>query len=416
MVKRDYNENTKSYDEHMENEVLNDMIPIWKKSKSSIKEDDYNNFYKDKFNDYADPVKVIHTSVEGLVSYNSLLFIPSNPPYDFYTKDYEKGLKLYSNGVLIMDKCKDLIPDYYSFVKGIVDTPDLSLNISREMLQQDKAVKLIAKNIETKVNKELLALQNDDREKYEKFFKAFGMQIKFGIYNDFGMNKDKLQDLLIFESSKDKKFITLKEYVERVKDKDQKAIYYVCGETIDKIDSLPIVEEFKDKDIEFLYCTNYMDEFVMQTIREYEGLKVSNISSDKVDLSSDEEKEDLKKKNEEAKDMFKIMADSLSDVSTVRFTNKLKNHPVCLTSEGDISIEMEKVINAMPTDEHIDAAKVLEINENHKIASKIKELYENDKEALKDYTKILYAQARLIEGLPIDNPTEITNLICDKLS
>ena len=416
MVKRDYNEKTKSYDEHMENEVLNDMVPIWKKSKSSIKEDDYNNFYKDKFNDYADPVKVIHTSVEGLVSYNSLLFIPSNPPYDFYTKDYEKGLKLYSNGVLIMDKCKDLIPDYYSFVKGIVDTPDLSLNISREMLQQDKAVKLIAKNIETKVNKELLALQNDDREKYEKFFKAFGMQIKFGIYNDFGMNKDKLQDLLIFESSKDKKFITLKEYVERVKDKDQKAIYYVCGETIDKIDSLPIVEEFKDKDIEFLYCTNYMDEFVMQTIREYEGLKVSNISSDKVDLSSDEEKEDLKKKNEEAKDMFKIMADSLSDVSTVRFTNKLKNHPVCLTSEGDISIEMEKVINAMPTDEHIDAAKVLEINENHKIASKIKELYENDKEALKDYTKILYAQARLIEGLPIDNPTEITNLICDKLS
>ena len=416
MVKRDYNESTKEYDEHMENEVLNDMVPIWKKSKSSIKEEDYNNFYKDKFNDYSDPVKVIHTSAEGLVSFNSLLFIPSNPPYDFYTKDYEKGLKLYSNGVLIMDKCKDLIPDYYSFVKGIVDTPDLSLNISREMLQQDKAVKVIAKNIEIKINKELLALQNDDRESYEKFFKAFGMQIKFGIYNEFGINKDKLQDLLIFESSKDKKFITLKEYVERVKDKDQKNIYYVCGETTDKIDSLPIVEEFKDKDIEFLYCTNYMDEFVMQTIREYEGLKVSNISSDKVDLSSEEEKEDLKKKNEEAKDMFKIMAESLSDVSTVRFTNKLKNHPVCLTSEGDISIEMEKVINAMPTDEHIDAAKVLEINENHKIASKIKDLYENDKEALKDYTKILYAQARLIEGLPIDNPTEITNLICDKLS
>ena len=416
MVKRDYNESTKEYDEHMENEVLNDMVPIWKKSKSSIKEEDYNNFYKDKFNDYSDPVKVIHTSAEGLVSFNSLLFIPSNPPYDFYTKDYEKGLKLYSNGVLIMHKCKDLIPDYYSFVKGIVDTPDLSLNISREMLQQDKAVKVIAKNIEIKINKELLALQNDDRESYEKFFKAFGMQIKFGIYNEFGINKDKLQDLLIFESSKDKKFITLKEYVERVKDKDQKNIYYVCGETTDKIDSLPIVEEFKDKDIEFLYCTNYMDEFVMQTIREYEGLKVSNISSDKVDLSSEEEKEDLKKKNEEAKDMFKIMAESLSDVSTVRFTNKLKNHPVCLTSEGDISIEMEKVINAMPTDEHIDAAKVLEINENHKIASKIKDLYENDKEALKDYTKILYAQARLIEGLPIDNPTEITNLICDKLS
>ena len=279
MVKRDYNENTKSYDEHMENEVLNDMIPIWKKSKSSIKEDDYNNFYKDKFNDYADPVKVIHTSVEGLVSYNSLLFIPSNPPYDFYTKDYEKGLKLYSNGVLIMDKCKDLLPDYYSFVKGVVDTPDLSLNISREMLQQDRGLKVIAKNIESKIKKELLALQNDNRDEYVKFFKNFGMNIKFNIYNEFGMKKDELQDLLIYESSKDEKFITLKEYVERNKDKEEKNIYYVCGESVEKISKLPIVEEFKDKDIEVLYCTNYMDEFVMQTIREYEGLSVLNITS-----------------------------------------------------------------------------------------------------------------------------------------
>ena len=416
MVKRDWNKDKKEYDEHTEIETLNDMIPLWKKSKSSIKDEDYNNFYKDKFNDYENPQRVIHTSAEGLVSFNSLLFIPSNTPYDFYTKDYEKGLKLYSNGVLIMDKCKDLLPDYYSFVKGVVDTPDLSLNISREMLQQDRSLKVIAKNIESKIKKELLALQNDDRDEYVKFFKNFGMNIKFNIYNDFGMKKDELQDLLVYESSKDQKFITLKEYADRVKDKDQKNIYYVCGESVEKISKLPIVEEFKDKDIEVLFCTNYMDEFVMQTIREYDGLKVLNITSDKVDLSSDEEKEELKKKNEEASDMFKLMADSLSDVSSVKFTNKLKNHPVCLTSEGDISIEMEKVINAMPTDEHIDAKKVLEINESHDIAKKIKELYDTDKEALKDYTKILYAQARLIEGLPIDNPTEITNLICEKLS
>ena len=416
MVKREWNQDKKEYDEHTEIETLNDMIPLWKKNKSSIKEEDYNNFYKGLFNDYENPARVIHTSAEGLVSFNSLLFIPSNTPYDFYTKDYEKGLKLYSNGVLIMDKCKDLLPDYYSFVKGVVDTPDLSLNISREMLQQDRGLKVIAKNIESKIKKELLALQNDNRDEYVKFFKNFGMNIKFNIYNEFGMKKDELQDLLIYESSKDEKFITLKEYVDRNKDKDQKNIYYVCGESVEKISKLPIVEEFKDKDIEVLYCTNYMDEFVMQTIREYEGLSVLNITSDKVDLSTEEEKEDLKKKNEEAKDMFKVMADSLSDVSTVKFTNKLKNHPVCLTSEGEVSIEMEKVINAMPTDEHIDAKKVLEINESHEIAKKIKELYETDKDALKDYTKILYAQARLIEGLPIDNPTEITNLICNVLS
>ena len=416
MVKREWNQDKKEYDEHTEIETLNDMVPLWKKSKSSIKEEDYNNFYKGLFNDYENPARVIHTSAEGLVSFNSLLFIPSNTPYDFYTKDYEKGLKLYSNGVLIMDKCKDLLPDYYSFVKGVVDTPDLSLNISREMLQQDRSLKVIAKNIESKIKKELLALQNDNRDEYVKFFKNFGMNIKFNIYNEFGMKKDELQDLLIYESSKDEKFITLKEYVERNKDKEEKNIYYVCGESVEKISKLPIVEEFKDKDIEVLYCTNYMDEFVMQTIREYEGLSVLNITSDKVDLSTEEEKEDLKKKNEEAKDMFKVMADSLSDVSTVKFTNKLKNHPVCLTSEGEVSIEMEKVINAMPTDEHIDAKKVLEINESHEIAKKIKELYETDKDALKDYTKILYAQARLIEGLPIDNPTEITNLICNVLS
>lgn len=394
---------------------LNDMVPLWKRSKNSIKEEDYNTFYKDKFNDYTDPARVIHTSAEGLVSFNSLLFIPTNAPFDFYTKNYEKGLQLYSNGVLIMDKCDKLLPDYYSFVKGVVDSPDLSLNISREMLQQDKTLGLIAKNIETKINKELLDMIENDRSKYEEFFKNFGMQIKFGVYDQFGMNKDKLKDLLIFTSSKDMKQYTLKEYKERMKD-DQKAIYYVCGETNEKIDVLPVVEQFKDKDYEVLYCTNYMDEFVMSTLQKYDGVDIKNIDKASTDLSTEEETKELEKKNEESKDMFNVMKEAISDVSTVRFTNKLKNHPVCLSSEGEITIEMEKVINAMPTDEHIDAAKVLEINENHKIADKLKHLYETDKEALKDYTKILYAQARLIEGLTIDNPTEITNLICNVIS
>ena len=394
---------------------LNDMVPLWKRSKNSIKEEDYNTFYKDKFNDYTDPARVIHTSAEGLVSFNSLLFIPTNAPFDFYTKNYEKGLQLYSNGVLIMDKCDKLLPDYYSFVKGVVDSPDLSLNISREMLQQDKTLNVIAKNIETKINKELLDMIENDRTKYEEFFKNFGMQIKFGIYNEFGINKDKLKDLLIFTSSKDMKQYTLKEYKERMKE-DQKAIYYVCGETNEKIDVLPIVEQFKDKDFEVLYCTNYMDEFVMSTLQKYDDVEIKNIDKASTDLSTEEETKELEKKNEESKDMFKVMKEAITDVSTVRFTNKLKNHPVCLSSEGEITIEMEKVINAMPTDEHIDAAKVLEINENHKIADKLKHLYETDKDALKDYTKILYAQARLIEGLPIDNPTEITNLICNVIS
>ena len=394
---------------------LNDMVPLWKRSKNSIKEEDYNTFYKDKFNDYEDPARVIHTSAEGLVSFNSLLFIPKKAPFDFYTKNYEKGLQLYSNGVLIMDKCDKLLPDYFSFVKGVVDSPDLSLNISREMLQQDKTLNIIAKNIETKITKELMDMLENDRTKYEEFFTNFGMQIKFSVYDQFGINKDKLKDLLLFTSSKDMKQYTLKEYKERMKE-DQKAIYYVCGETNEKIDVLPVVEQFKDKDFEVLYCTNYMDEFVMSTLKEYDGVEIKNIDKASTDLSTEEETKELEKKNEESKDMFKVMKEAITDVSTVRFTNKLKNHPVCLSSEGDITIEMEKVINAMPTDEHIDAAKVLEINENHKIADKLKHLYETDKDALKDYTKILYAQARLIEGLPIDNPTEITNLICNVMS
>ena len=416
MTKRVPKKDTPSeYEEVKEVEVLNDMVPLWKRNKSKIKDSDYNTFYSDKFFDYEEPSCVIHTSAEGLVSYNSLLFIPSHAPYDFYTKNYEKGLQLYSNGVLIMEKCGDLLPDYYSFVKGVVDSPDLSLNISREILQQDKTLKTIAKSIETKINKELLDLMANNREKYEKFFEAFGGQIKFGIYDNFGMNKEKLQDLIIFHNSKDKKQISLAEYVDGMK-KDQENIYYVCGETYDKIDALPIVDSFKDKKYNILYCTDYMDEFVLKTIGTYKDKKLVNIQTDETDLSSDKEKEELKKLNDDNKDLLSLMGSALTGVEEVKFTNKLKNHPVCLTSVGDVSIEMEKVINAMPTDEHLDAKKVLEINSNHPIAKKLENLYKKDKDELAKYTKILYAQARLIEGLPIDNPTEITNLICESIA
>ncbi len=403
------------YESHTEIETLNDMVPLWKRDKKKIKEEDYDTFYSDKFMDYEKPLKVIHTSAEGLVSFNSLLFIPSHAPYDFYTKTYEKGLQLYSNGVLIMENCADLLPDYFSFVKGVVDSPDLSLNISREMLQQDKNLKLIAKNIETKIIKELTSMMKEDKENYEKFFKTFGATIKYGIYENFGMHKDKLQDLIIFASSYEDKMTSLKDYVSRMKE-NQDAIYYACGETTDKIKLMPQVEQVTDKGYEILYCTEYVDEFTFQSLREYESKKFVNICKEDLNLDTPEEKEELQKLNEDSKDLLATMKESLKDISGVKFTNRLKNHPVCLVSEGDISIEMEKVINAMPTDEKINANKVLEINANHKIAEKLKTLYETDKEALKDYTKILYAEARLIEGLPIENPTELASLICDKLA
>ncbi len=403
------------YESHTEIEALNDMVPLWKRDKKKIKEEDYDTFYSDKFMDYEKPLKVIHTSAEGLVSFNSLLFIPSHAPYDFYTKTYEKGLQLYSNGVLIMENCADLLPDYFSFVKGVVDSPDLSLNISREMLQQDKNLKLIAKNIETKIIKELTSMMKEDKENYEKFFKTFGATIKYGIYENFGMHKDKLQDLIIFASSYEDKMTSLKDYVSRMKE-NQDAIYYACGETTDKIKLMPQVEQVTDKGYEILYCTEYVDEFTFQSLREYESKKFVNICKEDLNLDTPEEKEELQKLNEDSKDLLTTMKESLKDISGVKFTNRLKNHPVCLVSEGDISIEMEKVINAMPTDEKINANKVLEINANHKIAEKLKTLYETDKEALKDYTKILYAEARLIEGLPIENPTELASLICDKLA
>ncbi len=404
------------YEDVVKEETLNSMIPLWKKDKKKIKNEEYNSFYQSKFYDYQNPLRVIHSSVEGLCSYKSLLFIPSHAPYDYYSKEYEKGLSLYANGVLIMDKCSDLLPDYFGFVKGIVDSDDLSLNISREILQQDRQLKLIASNVEKKIKSELESMLKDERDKYEEFYKEFGMQLKFGIYNDYGMHKDELKDLILFHSSKDDKLVTLKEYVSNMK-KDDENIYYACGETISKIDMIPQVEKVKDKGYNILYLTEYIDEFVIKTLSEYDGKKFVNVCENNVDLDTDEEKESLKKTNEENKDMLSSMKEILNgEVTDVRFTHRLKNHPVCLVSEGPVSIEMQKVINAMPNDENINAKIILEINDSHPIAEKLKELYKNNSDEFKNYTKILYSQSRLIEGLSIENPTEISNLICELLS
>ena len=404
------------YEDVTKEETLNSMIPLWKKDKNKITEEEYNNFYQSKFYDYENPIKVIHTSVEGMTSYKAILFLPAHAPFDYYSKEYEKGLALYSNGVLIMDKCSDLLPDYFGFVKGVVDSDDLSLNISREILQQDRQLKLIASNIEKKIKSELESMLKDERDKYEKFFKEFGMQLKLGVYNDYGMHKDELKDLLLFYSSKDEKYITLKEYVSSMKD-DEENIYYACGETIDKINMLPQVEKVKDKGYNILYLTEYVDEFAIKSLMEYDGKKFVNVSEENLDLDTEEEKKEIKKINDENKEMLNSMKEIIgSDISDVRFTHRLKNHPVCLVSEGPVSIEMQKVLNAMPTDQSINAKIILEINSSHKIADKLKELYKSDKERFNEYTKILYSQSRLIEGLSIENPTEITNLICDLLS
>lgn len=403
------------YEEHTELETLNSLIPIWKKDKSKITDEEYNTFYSDKFFDYEEPIAHIHTKAEGTIEYTSLVYIPSHAPFDYYTKEYEKGLQLYSNGVLITDKCSDLLPDYFSFVKGVVDSPDLSLNISRETLQQNRILKTIANSIESKIKKELETMRDEDRAKYEKFYTAFGMQIKYAVYNNYGIDKDKVKDLVMFISSNDKKYTTLKEYVSRMKD-DQKDIFYACGETVDKIDLLPQVEAAKAKGYEILYCTEYVDEFALMTLRSYEEKEFKNVCSENANLETEEEKRELEEKNTEAKEMFTFMQEAIPDVKAIKFTNKLKNHPVCLSSEGDISVEMEKTMKNMPFDNGVTANKVLEINENHEIAKKIKDLYTNDKEELKNYTKILYAEARLIEGLSIENPTEISNLICEYLA
>lgn len=404
------------YEKVKEIEVLNSMIPIWKK-KGKVSDEEYDNFYVEKFYDFQKPQKVIHTSVEGQCSYDALLYIPSHLPYDFYTKEYEKGLQLYSNGVLIMEKCKELLPDYFGFVKGLVDSQDLSLNISREMLQHDRQLKIIAKNIENKIRSELEKMLNNDRPEYEKFFTTFGLQLKFGAYNDYGANKDKLKDLLMFYSSAEKKLVTFKEYVSRTKE-GQNSIYYAAADSIEKAEKLPQVEQIKDKGYEILYLTENVDEFALQIISEYDGKKFVNVCGDNVDLDTDEEKNKLKEENEQAKDMLNLMKEALSsEVEEVRFTNKLKNHPVCLTSEGQVSIEMEKTINSqMGGKDSIKAKTILEINQSHKIAQKLKDLFNTDREELKKYAKVLYSQARLIEGLQVEDPTEISNIICDLIS
>ncbi len=409
-------EGSDEYETHKELETLNSMIPIWKKKKTEVKEEDYDNYYMEKFYDFQKPLKVIHYNMEGGINYNALLYIPSQLPFDYYTKEFEKGLALYSNGVLIMEKCADLLPDYLSFVKGLVDTSDLSLNISREMLQQTRELKTIAKNIEKKILSELEKMLKEEPDLYEKFFNVFGIQLKFGTYNNFGMDKDKLKDLLLFYSSKTKKLETLDSYINRMLD-GQDSIYYASGESTDKIDLLPQVELIKDKGYEILYLTDQVDEFVFQVLMNYKDKKFVNVSAENVDLDSEEEKEKLKKENEDNKEMFKFMKETLSgEVENIRFTHRLKNHPVCLTSEGAISVEMEKTLNSMPNDQKVKAQTILEINENHEIAKKIKDLYNSDKEELKNYTKILYSLARLIEGLSLDNPTEISNLICKIMS
>ena len=392
---------------------LNSMVPLWRKNKNEITKEEYDTFYQSKFYDYEPPLHTIHSKTEGQISYDALLYIPAHAAYDYYTKEFEKGLQLYTNGVLIMDKCADLLPDYFSFVKGLVDSADLALNISRETLQQDHLLKIIAKNLEKKIKRELEKLLQDDRESYEKFFKAFGLQLKFGVYNGFGVNKETLQDLLLFYSSSEQKMVTLKEYVSRMRE-DQKTIYYAPGETIDKIDMLPQAQSVKAKGFEVLYCTDNVDEFAIQMLREYDGKTFTNICASNLDLETDEEKQQITKENEDAKAMLDLMKDALDGaVDTVRFTAKLEKYPVCLTSEGALSLEMEKVLSEMPNAPGAKATLALEINRNHPIAETLKKLYGTDDEKLKKYAKILYAQGCLISGKPLDNPAQLSELICE---
>lgn len=395
-------------------ETLNTMTPIWKRNKNELTDDDYNNFYVEKFYDYEPPVAHIHAKNEGAATYDALLYIPARAPFDYYSKDYEKGLQLYSSGVMIMEKCPELLPDHFSFVKGVVDSEDLSLNISRELLQHDRQLKIIAKNLERSIKNELTKMLKNDRERYEKFFSVFGLQFKFGLYQSYGSCKDTLQDLIMFPSTFEGKNVTLAEYVSRMKE-GQEDIYYACGETKERIDLLPQMEIFRDKGYEVLYFTQDVDEFAAKVMMDYEGKKFKSISDAGLDLDTEEEKEEAKKLADSSKDMLEFMQKAIADkVKTVRLSNKLKTHPVCLSSDGNITIEMEKVLNSMPqNDNKVKAEKALEINPNHAIFEKLKSLYETDKDKLSDYTKLLYAQAQLIEGLPIENPVEFANLVCD---
>ncbi|QDY25234.1 molecular chaperone HtpG [Clostridium botulinum] len=405
-------DNKEEFEEYKEEETINSMVPIWRKNKNELKSEDYENFYAEKHYGFDKPIKYIHTSVDGVVSYNAILFIPETTPYDFYTKEYEKGLELYSSGVLIMNKCGDLLPDYFGFVKGIVDSEDLSLNISREILQHDRQLKLIAKNIKTKIKNELESLLKKERDKYEKFYESFGRQLKYGVYSDFGSNKDILQDLLMFYSSKEKKMVTLAEYISRMPE-DQKYIYYAVGESNERIEKLPQIEGVLDKGYEVLYFTDDIDEFAIKMLMNYKEKEFKSVSSGDLGIEGEEKENTSSSGDKENKELFESMKDILSrKVKDVRASKRLKNHPVCLANEGELSIEMEKVLNAMPNNQNIKADKVLEININHDVFKSLKEAYEGDKEKLKLYTDLLYNQALLIEGLAINDPVEFTNNIC----
>lgn len=411
MKKSKLKEGTKDeYEDYIEDETLNSMIPIWKKNKNEVKTEDYERFYMDKHFGYDKPLKSIRSKVEGLVSYTSLLFIPSTTPYDFYTRNFEKGLELYSNGVLIMEKCGDLLPDYFSFVQGLVDSEDLSLNISRELLQHDRQLKLIAKNIKEKIKSELLSMLKNHREDYIKFYNNFGRQLKYGIYSDFGANKDTLQDLIMFYSSTEKKLVTLDEYISRMKE-DQKYIYYAPGENIDKIEKLPQTEMVRDKGYEILYLTDEVDEFAIKMLMNYKEKEFKSVYSK--DLGFEAEEKDDQKENDENKDIFEFMKDVLNGkVKEVRASKRLKSHPVCLANASDISIEMEKVLSMMPNNENIKADKILEINTNHDMFNTIKNAFKDDKDKLKMISNLLYNQALLIEGLPIEDPVQFANDVC----
>ena len=404
------------YEEYVENETLNSMVPLWRKNKSELTDADYNAFYKEKFFDYNEPLLHIHTKSEGTATFNALLYIPSKAPYDYYTKEYEKGLQLYSSGVMIMEKCADLLPDYFSFVKGLVDSEDLSLNISRELLQHDRQLKIIAKALEKSIRNELTKLLKNDRAAYEKFFEAFGLQLKFGVYNGYGMNKDALKDLLLFYSSSEKKPVTLAEYVSRMKE-DQTCIYYATGENIARIDHLPQTELVKDKGFEILYLTENVDEFAIKMLMNYEGKEFKSVSAGDLDLETEEEKKEIEEKSKEHADLFNDMQKALEGkVKSVRLSQRLKSHPVCLTSEGALSLEMEKVLNAMPTDQKVQADRVLEINPEHPIFAKLVQLQKENPDKLKAYAKLLYDQALLIEGMSIEDPVAFSNQICELMA
>ena len=406
-------EKAPEYETYTEIETLNSMVPIWRKNKNELTDEDYNSFYKEKFFDYSDPLKVIHTYTEGAATYHALLFIPAKAPYNYYTRDYEKGLKLYASGVLIMDSCKDLLPDHFSFVKGLVDSEDLSLNISREMLQHDRQLKVIASRLEKKIKSELLSMLKNDREKYEEFFKNFGLQLKYGVYNGFGTNKELLQDLLLFYSSSEQKLVTLEEYVSRMKE-DQKYIYYAGGESREQIEKLPQTELVKEKGYEILYLTDDVDEFALQMMHDYNEKEFKSVSASDLDLDTEEEKKEFEKQAEENKDLLTFMKDALDGkVKAVVLSKRLKSHPVCLSNEGMLSIEMEKVLNAMPNDQKVKAERVLEINASHPIFEKLTKLHAEDQEKLKTYAQLLYTQAELIEGMPVEDPVAFSNAVCE---